>query len=240
MQRRGEVTFAWMESARIFFIFALLVIVALIGAGVAWESEALIQASLYRFSIYPKLFSCIAAAFLIGMAAAPRVINASAAALGIALIALCLWRGPYLGLFRIPEDDVSYAAACDWIRENTPIDAIFLVPPSEQEFRLRARRAIVVNFKAVPQLSGELREWRDRMQAVLDMENLTRLPRPFAATLNAIRERYDSLAPQTLERAARRYNARYILVGHRFPPAWDGRRIDIGASSSWFLYDLNR
>jgi Domain of unknown function (DUF6798) len=240
MQRRGEVTFAWMETARIFFIFALLVIVALIGAGVAWESETLIQASLYRFSIYPKLLSCIAAAFLICAAPRRNELTIAAAALGVALIGLCLWRGPYLGLFRTPEDDASYIAACDWIRDHTPADAVFLVPPSEQEFRLRAQRAIVVNFKGVPQLSSELPEWRDRMRAVLNMEDLTRLPRPFAATLAAIRDRYDSLPPEYLEKIARQYGARYVVADHRFAPAWDSRRVDIGGSTSWFLYDLSR
>jgi hypothetical protein len=78
------------------------------------------------------------------------------------------------------------------------------------------------------------------MQAALDMEDLTRLPRPFPATLAAIRQRYDALPPEYLQDVARRYGARYILVGHRFPPPWEARRVDLGASPSWFLYDLSR
>src|SRR6185369_9789641 len=103
-----------------------------------------------------------------------------------------------------------YVAICDRIRQNTPVDSIFLVPPDEQAFRLRAQRAIVVNFKAVPQLSGELRQWRDRLRDVLDLADLNTLPRPFAATLEAIRQRYESLPPEHLEQVARKYHARYV------------------------------
>ena len=45
---------------------------------------------------------------------------------------------------------------------HTPLDAIFLVPPQETDFRLYGQRAIIVNFKHIPQLSNEIRQWRDR------------------------------------------------------------------------------
>jgi hypothetical protein len=128
---------------------------------------------------------------------------------------------------------VEYLAACGWIREHTPSDAIFLVPPSEQAFRLRAQRAIVVNFKCVPQLSGELAEWRDRMCDVMDMPSLRALPKGFTKTIAAIRERYDSLSAPQLAAAAKKYNARYILATH---PLKMGRCVY--ENTSWFLYDL--
>ena len=57
-------------------------------------------------------------------------------------------------LFDRPDNE--YLALCRWACDHTPIDAVFLVPPQETEFRYYARRAIVVNFKGVPQLAGEL------------------------------------------------------------------------------------
>ena len=110
----------------------------------------------------------------------------------------------------------TYLAACDWIRYNTPADAVFLVPPNEQAFRLRAQRAIVVNFKCVPQLSGELPAWRERLGQML-MIDIRQLRTPFKETLDDIRNRYEHLPPAHYANVAQRYDARYVLVGHRLP-----------------------
>jgi hypothetical protein len=240
-----RLTRPWMDLANIFLIFMAMLIVALVGAGVFYVSEAMVQASLYRFSIYPKLITCIAAGFFIyeigAMTHRPRAAVSASLALGLLTLALCIARGPYLGMFHIPEDEAKYLAACDWVRQHTPVDAVFIVPPQEQEFRLRAQRAIVVNYKGVPQLSTELPEWRDRLEAVLDLSDLRTLPRPFPATLAAMRDRYAALSPDALERAAQHYGARYIVSDRRWDERrWEGRRVDIDGNDQWFLYDLSR
>lgn len=114
----------------------------------------------------------------------------------------------------LEDDPPDYLALCDYARDHTPVDAIFLVPPSEEQFRLRARRAIVVNFKGVPQFSSELVEWRNRLCIVLDATDLTFLPRRFDRTLKAIAQRYDELTPRHLREAASLYRARYIVTAH--------------------------
>ena len=223
--------FGMTSLVRVTGLFVLLIVLALIGAGLFYVSETLVQASLYRFSVFVKLLSCVAAALVICKL---RGAAALSIGLGIVLIALCAWRGPYAGLFRIPADDPSYLRACDWIRANTDEDALFIVPPDEQAFRLRAQRAIVVNFKAVPQLSAELKEWRRRMEDVLATD-VTALPQPFPATLEAMRQRYDSLDPQHLIDVAHQYGARYVLSRVRWPQH-DTLRIDLD-DTGWFLYD---
>jgi hypothetical protein len=230
------------EAARTVEILLLLLLTALLTAGIWYVSETAVQLSLWRFSIFVKLLTCVGVAMWVEQQL-PRwrpVLATAAASIGMAMIAVCVVRGPYFGAFRIAEDPPSYLAACDWIREHTPPDAVFLVPPDEQEFRLRARRAIVVNYKAVPQLSRELGVWRDRLREVLQMRDLRNLPRPFEKTLAAIHERYESLPPEHYADAARRYGARYVLVGHRLPDDWEPRRIDLDGNTSWFLYDLSR
>jgi hypothetical protein len=228
------------EAARAVGFITLLLALALIGAGIWFVSETLVQLSVWRFSVFVKLLTCIgAAAWMEHAMRARRALLAGASLVtGAALIAACLVRGPYLGFFRIPEDDPSYLAACDWIAANTPVDAVFLVPPDEQAFRLRARRAIVVNFKSVPQLSGELAAWRERLSQVLMLPDLTTLDRPFDQTLAAIRARYESRTPEQLQNVARRYGARYILVAHRWPDSWEPYRMNLAANNAWFLYDL--
>jgi hypothetical protein len=116
-------------------------------------------------------------------------------------------------------DPPEYVELAAWARDHTPKDAVFLVPPDEQSFRLHARRAIVVNYKNVPQLSAELPEWRDRLQTVLDQPDLMTLPRGMGRTLGAIRDRYAALPPAHLAQMARRYGATYLVItGDAEPP----------------------
>jgi hypothetical protein len=72
----------------------------------------------------------------------------------------------------------------------------------------------VVNYKGVPQLARELPQWRDRLESVLNMEDLRTLPRPMPETLAAIRQRYDELPADKLIDAARQWKARYIVATH--------------------------
>lgn len=55
----------WREAGRVYALFMGLQVLALIGAGIWYVSETLIQMSLYRFSIYPLLLGCIAAGIVL-------------------------------------------------------------------------------------------------------------------------------------------------------------------------------
>jgi hypothetical protein len=287
--RRAPAAAAKREAARVFLLLFSLQLLALSFAGVWYVSETLIQLSLYRFSIYVKLLSCIGAALMLGcnprrpllfwaaLSAAVLAVVARLTLTGIAgdlnplplLAALLLCCAAFdrtaapvvlaaliaiaagatlmakisnahllgVGVLMNPQDSADYHRLCIYARDRTPIDAIFLVPPSEQEFRLIARRAIVVNFKGVPQLSAELPEWRDRLARVLDLPpTLDALPRErFDHTLAAIAKRYGELPADHLRAVAREYHARYVVAA---------RPLDLGGaalvfeSGPYHLYDL--
>jgi hypothetical protein len=290
------------RTAFTFLFFTALLLIAFLFAGVLFVSEPLIQMSLFRFSIYPKLLSCVgAAAFLLDPqllarrlvrfalftlpilalfalvalrllrpgTAADRFVQSNLPALlcFIALLAagvvyvcidrpeparrphfllpfaLCLlpsllvlfalyrnWLGVQISLH--DDAEAPYRELCAWARDHTPVDAVFLVPPNEQLFRYHAQRAIVVNFKNVPQLSSEMREWQQRLEIVLD-QPLSALPRRFDLTHAAIAARYDALPPRHLVDVARRYNARYVVTAR--PLA--GRKA-VFENASYHLYDL--
>jgi hypothetical protein len=278
-----------------FVLFCGMLIVGLLGAGLFYVSEPLVQMSLYRFSIFPKLLSCVAAAWLIvrsgwgvvvvrtlvmtmflgvtavilSRAAMPPFVRANLFPMWLfALFAsVALLRPRVLGWGRelfgtltatcvvvslvlswhklgithegLRGDDTGYLELCDWASKHIPTDAVLLVPPDEQSMRLHGRRAIVVNFKNVPQLSGELGEWRDRLQNVLEIDDLRRLPRPFHKTLDAIRARYAELPAEHLVQAARRYGARYVLSVHRFDTNELGAPVFSDSGGRYFLYDLH-
>lgn len=60
-------------------------------------------------------------------------------------------------------DPAAWAEMCVWVRDNTPRDAVFLVPRHAQTFKWRAERAEVASFKDVPQDAAGLVEWSKRM-----------------------------------------------------------------------------
>jgi len=217
-----------------------LQVVALVGAGAWFVSESLVQMSLYRFSIFVQLLACTVVAVEVGRRVAARWLVGSASVGCAVMIVICLARGPFFGAFVMPRDDADYLATCDWVRQHTPVDAVFLVPPAESSFRLRARRAIVVNFKAVPQLSGELPEWRDRLTKVLALDDLARLPRGYRQTLRAVNERYASLSADELASAADAYAARFVVAPRPLEPRDDFRLVFSSPGGRYFVYDRTR
>ncbi len=51
-------------------------------------------------------------------------------------------------------------------RQNTPEEAVFLTPPTFGHFRILARRAIVVDFKAFPFSDVAMLDWYERMTTI--------------------------------------------------------------------------
>ena len=242
---------AWRRAGTLFLLFAALTVFALLTAGFWFAGETFVQLNLYRVSIYLKLLSCVGVALLVWSrgvraravaVAAMVVIAAGAAALaaGSGLLAPPTWRSPVgIKLVGLQGDDPAYLRLAAWAGENTPVDAVFLVPPDEESFRVHARRAIVVNFKGVPQLSAELPEWRDRLRNVLDLDTagLLALPRPLGRTLRAIRARYDELPAGHHASVAGKYGARYVVLGR--PADLPGAEVVYADSTGrYFLYDL--
>src|SRR5207302_3354086 len=122
----------------------------------------------FILSCAPAIHEMIAAA---RSRAVRNTLNVAASIFFVSLIVIGWDR--WIGLtFLVEKTDPEYVAIAEYAKENTPIDAIFLVPPDESDFRLRAQRAIVVNFKAVPQLGAELAERANRLRDTLSVRNL--------------------------------------------------------------------
>ncbi len=100
-----------------------------------------------------------------------------------------------------------------WCRANTPEEAVFIIPPGSrehamQDFRVKARRAIVVDFKAIAFTRAGLREWRERIRALTNDAEFA----PRGDRQRELAEGYASLTPGDFRRLADIYNASYILV----------------------------
>jgi hypothetical protein len=160
------------------------------------------------------------------------------ATVALPIIVLIAW--PVIGVGMTPEPvDPEYREVCLWAKDpaNTPLDAIFLVPPQETDFRLYAQRAIVVNFKHVPQLSGEIVQWERRLLDVLGVPNVGVFPHDYTQTLAAIESTYEDRSPAALISVARKYGARYIVVDHSLGPELAGAIAFHHANNRYFVYD---
>ena len=112
---------------------------------------------------------------------------------------------------RVYEGDLDEMAA--WCRDNTPADAVFVIPPGSkdyevQDFRLKARRAIVADFKAITFTRSGLRQWRERIRDLTNNVEFTL----HGDRKKELSEGYASLKAEEVRRLARKYGASYILV----------------------------
>lgn len=115
--------------------------------------------------------------------------------------------------------------ACAWAKENTPKDALFVVPKMARTFTWYSERGTVVNWKDVPQNAAGLNEWWNRIHAFYLRPDLER-PGKYYWT--------DSLALQPKKRlvaSAKRYGASYLITNARtpidLPKAYENRYITI-------------
>ena len=116
---------------------------------------------------------------------------------------------PVLSLDEISGDE---ADAARWVRENVDVDAVFVAPPDLGAFRLLARRALVVDWKAIPFEDLAMREWRDRIHFCYgEVES-----GGFAA-LDELRRRYHSVTDAKLTAIGVRYGAHFALLYRETP-----------------------
>ncbi len=284
------------------FVFLLLMLAgAIVFAGIFWISETIVQMSLYRFSIFPKLIACTLTAWLLldhfrrstrlityiliavastlvaiyllastanpstGIAEAVRTFvlthqptllallgtliiaglffiltrsesvpitsNPSATisnsrkvlltstCIGLLLGVLTLAHQNKLGLSTVSDGSPAMQDVGQWAQDSTPINAVFLIPPGDGSFRLASLRSAVVSFKQVPQLNGELVEWKRRLDDVtgIDVSTLRgHMPR----TQRKLNQLYNARDPQDLFNVAHRYHATYLVIERDLGPQY--------------------
>lgn len=142
-----------------------------------------------------------AAALLVVVLLASDLPGASRRALAAAAAAASvLWLAPSAyASKRAKWETGSWREVQDWIRDNTPKDAVFLTPPQEAGFRVFSERAAVGEWKDGTQqyFDGDFAsEWARRMEAV--------------GTTG-----YAKLSDEQLSLIARRFRASYVVIAPR-------------------------
>jgi len=105
-----------------------------------------------------------------------------------------------------------------WLREQTPKDALLVVPPDMATLRLRVERALVVEWKCHPMLPSEVREWLRRLCDVCGVAEASiwsvvrRARPPVPSGLARMRVGYVRLDSTRAGMLRQRYGAQYLVV----------------------------
>jgi hypothetical protein len=102
-------------------------------------------------------------------------------------------------------DYVSWRQACDWVRDNTPPDALFITPRTQQTFKWWSGRSEVVTWKDLPQDAKGIIEWRNRI------EKLHRNG-PDEDPPGGFRKSLVSLGEERLKLLGREFQAQYLVT----------------------------
>jgi hypothetical protein len=58
----------------------------------------------------------------------------------------------------------------NWIKENTPVNALFLPPPNDYSFNCEAKRSTAINYKAIVHETNYLIAWKNGMEKYYEMD----------------------------------------------------------------------
>jgi len=110
---------------------------------------------------------------------------------------------------------------CAWLDKNTPLDAVLLTPPNDEDIRFTCQRATIVDWKTAPMVPKQVIEWLERVEDVTGLK-----PLRGEADLAA----YASLHAARLQYLRHKYGFDYVVAtrGHELQigvePAFRGEQ----------------
>jgi len=111
---------------------------------------------------------------------------------------------PILSLADLTGEDRDLA---NWVRQNTPPDAIFLVNPSQGLVRVTAERAIVVDFTAFPFNDLTMAGWQQRLFDVYGVPKQNGFP-----AVPELRDNYTVITDAQMRTLKQKYGATYAIL----------------------------
>ena len=108
-------------------------------------------------------------------------------------------------------------------------DSLVLIPPSVTSFQFFSQRAIVVNFKNFPFTEKGIKEWQNRMEAVLGVPLNPQM-------IWGGNDFFIRRSSADLVKVARNYHANYILTRTDWHPNMQGEIAD--KQGKWILYKI--
>lgn len=121
-----------------------------------------------------------------------------------------------------------WLAVCQWIRENTPPDSLWLTPKHQQTFKWYACRAEVVNWKDIPQDSPSIIEWYRRIQRCQPPRDRLGMPRGWTT--------------DELLELARKYRFQWVLIDRSYqesPPLLESKYPNLIDNRSFAVFYIS-
>jgi hypothetical protein len=141
---------------------------------------------------------------------------------------------PILNIFQtrvninaVSSDDLSRLAMR--FSQISSRDSLVLIPPSVTSFQFFSERAIVVNFKNFPFTEKGIKEWQNRMEAVLGVPLNPQM-------IWGGNDLFIRRSSADLVKVARNYHADYILTRTDWHPNMQGEIAD--KQGKWILYKI--
>lgn len=197
-------------SKKEIYLISLLSIITFVGFYfiISWDFHRTFKI-LFRFGwllIFPfMIFSQIAI---------PKLIKINKIVLSVSLVCILLIAtigGIYYERsiqIKGPQKDFNKLDVYEWVRLNSPEDAVFITPPYIEDFRLGANRAIVVDFKAFTFKDQSIIEWRSR---IADVTN--NIEFKFRGNRGEeLRNGFESLNESDFIRISKKYHAQYLFI----------------------------
>ena len=103
-----------------------------------------------------------------------------------------------------------------FVRQSTPEDSVFLTPPDWGQFRLLARRAIVVDYEAFPFSDLAIAEWYDRLIACYGYPAKRGL-----AMVDELKENFRHIDDHTLRTLQQSYHIDYAVLYRETPTSFE-------------------
>ena len=76
---------------------------------------------------------------------------------------------------RFRQSQQNWVRVCNWVRENTPEDTVFITPYQQQTFKWYAERTEVVAWKDIPQNAESIVSWQQRLKEIQEPQQFSEL-----------------------------------------------------------------
>ena len=121
--------------------------------------------------------------------------------------------------FEFTEIETSKKELIEFVKNNTPKDGVFLSPPDFGFLRVRAKRAIVIDFKAFPFQDKSIKEWYLRVKNCYGIER------------NNLNKKYRNLNNKSINKLNKKYSFNYAVLYNdtptKFPVIYTNKKYKI-------------